>query len=134
MADESKKKVLMLDDEPFLLEMYKQSFEKSGFEVATYYDPESALGVLRGGFDPDVILFDITMPGRKSGYEFIDNVQNEKLCSRSLKIALTNESGAAVKARMDELGVDAFLVKAEFIPSEIVTKVDELLGQRSSIQ
>ncbi len=130
MTDE-KPKVLMLDDEKFLLEMYKLSFEKRGYEVATYYDVPRALDLLRSGnYEPDVILFDITIPESGSGYEFIETVKREKLAKRSLKIALTNEGREGAKQRLTELGADAHLLKAQFIPSEIVEEVNKMLAER----
>ena len=50
MDPERKVKVLMLDDEKFLLELYKIAFQKIGYEVAAYWDVDNALSVLRGGF------------------------------------------------------------------------------------
>ncbi len=123
-------KVLMLDDEKFLLEMYKLSFEKRGYEVATYYDVSSALGALRGGWMPDVILFDVTLPESDSGYQFIEAVNAERLARGALKIALTNEGREAAKQRLRELGADAHLIKAQYIPSEIVEEVGKLLDER----
>ena len=120
----------MLDDEKFLLDIYKISFEKKGYEVSTYYDVDNALSALRGGYDPDVILFDITMPDSRSGYEFIEAVQKERLSRHSLKIALTNEGQEGEKARIAELGADAHLIKSNFIPSEIVTTVTEMLNTK----
>ena len=120
----------MLDDEKFLLDMYKMSFEKHGYEVSTLYDVDDALKALRSGYDPDVILFDITMPSGKSGYEFIETIKKEGLNSHSLKIALTNQGLDGAKERLAELGADAHLLKTKFIPSEIVTTVTEMLNAK----
>jgi CheY-like chemotaxis protein len=127
MTDKQKTKVLMLDDEKFLLYIYRIKFEKSGYDVTSYYNVEDALRALRDGYDPDVILFDITMPDSRSGYEFIEAIKKEKLAIRSLKVALTNEGQTGEKERIFELGADAHLFKSDYIPSELVTAVDELL-------
>lgn len=121
----------MLDDEAFLLEMYKLSFEKRGYEVATYYKADNVLDLLRTGqYEPDVILFDVTMPDSRSGYEFIEAVNKEGLAKRAIKIALTNEGREGAKQRLLELGMDAYMQKAQYIPSEIVAAVDEMLAKR----
>ncbi len=130
MDTEHKTKVLMLDDEKFLLEIYKVTFEKNGYEIATYYDADTALGVLRGGYDPDVILFDVTMPDSKSGYEFIETVKSEGLSKRSLKFVLTNEGQDAEIKRLLELGADGHFLKAKYIPSELVAAITEMLKKR----
>lgn len=130
MANEPPRKVLLLDDEKLLLALYQSKFEKSGYDVSAFSDVDDALSVLRKGFQPDVMLFDITMPDSRSGYEFIETVNVEKLAKHSLKIALTNEGQDAEKARMAELGTDGHFLKANFVPSEIVAKVTEMLDAR----
>ncbi|OGG71232.1 hypothetical protein A3F27_01100 [Candidatus Kaiserbacteria bacterium RIFCSPHIGHO2_12_FULL_53_13] len=130
MPNDRKARVLLLDDEKFLVEIYKIKFEKSGYEVSTYYDVDDALKALRKGYEPDVILFDVTMPDSRSGYEFIETVQKEKLAKHCLKVALTNEGQDGEIARLVELGADAHLLKTNFIPSEIVTTVTEMLKTR----
>ena len=132
MPTDHKTQVMMLDDERFLLELYKASFQKHGYEVSTYYNAEDALRVLREGAQPDVILFDITLPDSRSGYEFIEVVQREKLAPSAVKIALTNEGQDAEIQRIAELGADGHLLKANYIPSEIVAKVAEMLAARSA--
>ncbi len=127
MTEAQKTKVMMLDDEGLLLQIYKIKFEKAGYEVSEYYAPEEALLALQKGYDPDIILFDITMPDAMSGYEFLETIQKKGLGKRSLKIALTNEGQEGEKARTAELGADAHLVKSSYIPSELVTVVSELL-------
>lgn len=132
MPSEHKVKIMMLDDEKFLLELYKASFEKHGYEVSTYYNAEDALRALREGVQPEVILFDITMPDSRSGYEFIEVVQREKLAPAALKLSLTNEGQDAEIQRIAELGADGHLLKAQHIPSEIAAKVTEMLTARKS--
>ena len=128
MNTEHKTKVLMLDDEKFLLHIYQISFEKHGFEVVTCTDVDEALSTIRKGYDPDVILFDITMPDSKSGYEFIEAINREKLAGHSLKIALTNQGRDGEIKRLGQLGTDAHILKAQYIPSELATKVTEMLS------
>jgi CheY-like chemotaxis protein len=123
-------KVLMLDDEEFLMNIYKSYFEKSGYEVTTYHDVDDALNALRSGFDPDVMLFDINMPDSRSGYEFIEAVNRDKLGKHALKVALTNVGEDGALERIAELGTNAHLLKAKFLPSELVMKVDDMLKAR----
>jgi len=121
--------VLLLDDDKFLLDMYTMKFTHEGYAVHACLSVDEALALLKGGFSPDVILFDITMPVR-DGFDFLQAVQNEKLGGRALKIPLTNQSSDAEKARAKDLGADDYFVKASMIPSEVVNKVGELLGKK----
>ena len=59
---ESKKKILIVDDDSFLLDMYALKFNQSNFAVTTALGPELAIEKLRGGAHPDIILLDIVMP------------------------------------------------------------------------
>lgn len=128
MVDGQKTKVLILDDEEFLLYMYQIVFEKNGYEVTTCESADDAFGLLRKGYDPDVILFDITMPQGRSGYEFLELLGREGLGKRSMKIALTNEGQDGEKARLQELGADAHMLKAAYIPSQLAKAVTDMLA------
>ena len=120
-------KVLILDDEHFLLSMYRIVFEKHGYDVSTYDSADDALNALRAGYDPDIILFDITMPQGKSGYEFLEILAQEGLAKRSMKVALTNEGQDGEKQRLGELGADAHLLKSAYIPSQLANIVTDML-------
>jgi len=130
MAAEHPKKVMLLDDERFLLGIYKISFERRGFEAVTFSDPDGALDALRQGYQPDVILFDITLPQGRSGYEFIETVKRESLAKHALKIVLSNEGRDGARMRLEELGADEHLLKAQYVPAELVQKVQELLAKK----
>ena len=70
MLEKTKIKVLLIDDEKFLLEIYSIKFLKSGFDVFACNSADEGLAALKNGYKPHVILFDITMPA-KSGYEIL---------------------------------------------------------------
>ena len=129
MTDETKTKVLLIDDERFLLEIYGVKFLKEGFDVFTCVSVDEALDVLRKGYAADVILLDITMP-EKDGYVFLDSIKAEGLAQGSIKIALTNEGQDAEKQRIMELGADAHVLKASMIPSEVVSMVVKMLKEK----
>lgn len=122
-----KTKVLLVDDEKMLLDLYRSKFQENGFDVYACSDADDALKVLRYGYLPDVILFDINMPGM-SGYEFLQTVKKEKLgATPNVAIALTNQGHDAEKKFTAELGADAHLLKSNFIPAEIVAHVEEIM-------
>jgi len=127
MAD--KPKVLLVDDEKFLLELYSIRFLKSGFDVFACTSADEALTTIRNGYSPDAILLDITMP-EKSGYELLDALHTMPLKKHCLKIALTNEGQDAEIQRTVELGVDAHLIKAHYTQAEVVDEVKKLLSKK----
>lgn len=127
MAEGNGKTVLLVDDDKFLLDMYSLKFTQEGFTVASCFSVNEALETLRGGLKPDVVLFDITMPGQ-DGFEFLKNVRDEKLGGGARLIALTNQSNDADRKHAEELGAQKYVVKASMIPSEVVTLVKNELG------
>lgn len=122
-------KVLLLDDDKFLLEMYRMKFSSAGYAVEACSSVGAALTLLRGPFSPDVILFDMVMP-TNDGFDFLRSLKTEKLAHGALLIALTNQSAPEEQKTAEELGVKHYITKAATIPSEVVNRVDEALGRK----
>lgn len=111
--------VLLVDDDKFLLEMYRKKFESSGATVDVAVGSEEALGKLRGGAKPDILLLDIIMPGM-DGLELLAAIRKEKLISEATVIMLTNESNRDKIEAAKQLGIKGYIVKATSIPTEVV--------------
>src|SRR3989338_10909535 len=90
MAEE-KKKILIVDDDNFLLDMYALKFSQNNFEVQTAGSGVTVLEKLRTGLCPDVILMDIIMP-EMDGFEALTQMNKENLCTNCTKIILSNKS------------------------------------------
>lgn len=132
MTDAQKGSVLFLDDDKFLTDMYAMKFTREGYAVQACLSAKDALEALRGGLKPDVIIFDITMPGQ-DGFSFLEALRAEKLGEGSIKIALTNQNNDEEQTHASELGADKYLVKASLIPSEVVNIVgDEITRSRKA--
>lgn len=115
-------KILLVDDDSFLLDMYATKFGEEGFDVDSAKSAEMALEKLRGGATYDAILFDIVMPGL-SGIELMRTIRDEKLGGTPKCIVLSNQGEQSDITEATEAGADGFIVKAETIPSEVVAKV-----------
>src|SRR3989344_2240794 len=120
--------ILLTDDDKFLLDMYGMKFSQNGYTVETCLSANEALKSLRGGFKPDVILFDLTMP-ELDGFAFLKMLSDEHLAEGVLKIVLTNQSDESEKAKAIDLGASKYIVKASMIPSEVVNMVSEELAK-----
>lgn len=116
-------KILLVDDDSFLLDMYSLKFKKAGVEVSAVSSSINALDKLRAGEKYDVILLDIIMPGM-DGMELLGNIRKENLCPEAIIVMLTNQPDEIEKAK--ELGVSGYIVKATTIPSEVVEQVLEI--------
>lgn len=116
------KKILIVDDDKFLLDMYQKKFELSDFKAETAATAEEAITYLRKGEVPDIILMDIIMPGI-DGLELLKIIKDDGLAPNSLLIMLTNEGTQDKVEIAKSLGAIGYIVKAENIPSEVVGKV-----------
>jgi two-component system alkaline phosphatase synthesis response regulator PhoP len=120
------KKIFIVDDDSFLLDMYALKFSQSGFEVSTALGALPALEKLRAGFIPDVILLDIVMPVI-DGFEFLEKMQTEKLATSATKIILSNRGAESDVKRGQELGASGYIVKASTTPAEVITQVTAIV-------
>lgn len=124
--DTPAKKVFLVDDDQFLLNMYSLKFKNSGFEIETANSASIALQKLRDGLTPDVLLCDLVMP-TMDGLEFLKSVKNDHLAPKAALIVLTNQSQSADIEKARGLGIDGYIVKASTIPSEVVAEVRKIL-------
>ena len=120
MTEKQKIKIMLVDDDSFLLDMYSLKFQKADLDVTVVSSSVNALDKLRTGEVYDIIVLDIIMPGM-DGIELLENIRKEKLCHEAIIIMLTNQPDEIDKAK--ELGVAGYIVKATTIPSEVVDQV-----------
>lgn len=120
VKEDSQLKILLVDDDKFLLDMYSLKFKKSGLDIDTSSSSSSALEKLRTGGAYDIVLLDIIMPGM-DGLELLKTIRAEKILPTATVIMLTNQADDEEKAR--SLKVDGYIIKATTIPSEVVDKV-----------
>lgn len=114
--------VFLIDDDSFLLDMYALKFKECGLNVDAMNDPTVALGKLRAGATPNVILVDLIMPVM-NGFDFLEAVQKEGLGKGVKIVVLTNQGQQEDIARATQLGATGYIIKASAIPSEVCEKV-----------
>ena len=126
MSGEKKYKILIVDDDSFLLDMYALKFNQSGFEVHTSLSADEALKKLKDGANPDVLLLDIVMPVM-NGFELMEKMNNEQIVPSCIRIVLSNRGQQNDILRGQELGAAGYIVKANTTPSEVITKVMDIV-------
>ena len=129
MTDQKKKKVLIVDDDKFLLDMYTIKFEESGYEAIAAFGSVDALNKLKAGLAPDVILLDVVMPVM-DGFEFLEKVKKEGIAPEAKIIVLSNLGQQSDIERGQKLGAVGYIVKASATPSEVMKKVTEILKEK----
>ncbi|HEY1037725.1 MAG TPA: response regulator [Candidatus Paceibacterota bacterium] len=122
-------KILIVDDDKFLLNMYSIKFQKEKFDVSTASDGSEALKKLEGGLVPDAIVLDIVMPVM-DGLEALQNIRDKNLANDAVVLILSNQGQSSDIEKAKRLGIDGYIVKATTIPSEVVTEVLRMLGNK----
>jgi len=124
------KKIFIVDDDSFLLDMYALKFSQSGYEVTTALGALPALEKLRSGsYLPDIILLDIVMPV-VDGFEFLEKMRSENLAPNSQHIVLSNRGQESDIKRAKELGAVGYIVKASTTPAEVITQVSDIIAKK----
>lgn len=123
---DNKKKVMIVEDDVFIRDIYQVKFSQEGFEVIVAEDGIKALEKLKE-VTPDIILLDIIMP-YMNGIEVLKNIKSNDLLKNIPIIMLTNISEKEKVSEGMELGVQDYLIKSHFTPSEVVHKVNALLN------
>lgn len=122
-------KILIVDDDKFLLNMYSIKFQKEKFDVTVAADGMEALKKLQEGFIPDAIVLDIVMPVM-DGLEFLEKIRAEDLAKDATLLILSNQGQSSDIDKAKRLGIDGYIVKATTIPSEVVTEVQRMLANK----
>ncbi|MEA1936921.1 MAG: response regulator [Patescibacteria group bacterium] len=125
MQKKEKIKVLIIEDDSYIMEMYKIKFAYSGFEVISASDGEKGLKILEKE-RPDIILLDVIMP-KKDGFSVLKEIKSKPAIKEIPVVLLTNLGQRENIEKGFELGAVSYIIKAHFTPSEIVEKIKDAL-------
>lgn len=123
-------KILLIEDDPFLLNMYSTKFEIEGFQIITADNGEDGLKEIFNT-KPDIVLLDILMP-KMDGLEVLEHIQkaNDQDIKKIPVILLTNLNQQEDIEKGMKLGAVDYLIKAHFMPSEVVGKIERVLENK----
>ncbi len=127
MAKDKKIKILLIEDDSFLVEMYTTKFELEGFEVVSAEDGKKGLEMVKKE-NPDIILLDILMP-KMDGFAVLDALKKDEELADIPVILLTNLGQKDDVKKGFEKGAVGYLIKAHFMPSEVVDKIKKILKE-----
>ncbi|OGE33697.1 hypothetical protein A3C59_01030 [Candidatus Daviesbacteria bacterium RIFCSPHIGHO2_02_FULL_36_13] len=126
------KKILLVEDEDFIRELYVRQLTKEGFQVQSAPDGQTGLNLLAQG-QYDLLLLDIMLPGM-NGLQLLREFKTKNPASPMITILLTNLGQEAVIKEGFELGAQAYLIKASYTPDQVVTEVkNALAGGQTSV-
>ena len=121
-------KILLIEDDPVLLDMFKHKFITEGFEVHVTSSGREGVALLHQ-LQPDIVLLDLILPDI-TGFSVLDLVQNDPSINQIPIIVMTN-----IYADGEDLvknhGVRSFFQKTNTTPNQVSDKIKSILGQSS---
>jgi DNA-binding response OmpR family regulator len=120
-------KVAIIEDDPAISQMYRIKFEAEGYIVETAEN--GVLGLkLAATMRPDIILLDLMMP-QMGGKEMLTKLRATDW-GKSIKVViLTNMGEQEAPEGIRDLGVSAFILKADMTPRQVAEIVKKQLGE-----
>jgi len=122
-----RKKILVVDDEPALVEMTKMRLESNDYDVITAYDGQEALDKAKKE-NPDLIILDLMLP-KMDGHKVCGLLKSDIRYSRIPIIIFTAKVQEEDRKLSQEMGADGYLLKP-FDPKVLLEKVKELLKEK----
>lgn len=123
-------RVLIVDDDKFLLDIYSVKFKAEGFAVATATSGDEALEKLKNAREKfNILLLDLVMPVM-DGMALLDEIRKQNLDKGLVVIVLTNQGQPEDIKKAEDFGVDGYIVKATSIPSEVMAEVKGIADKK----
>lgn len=127
MSEKVNPRILIVDDDQFLLDMYALKFKQSGFDVEAAMGSVDAFNKVKNGLNVDIVVSDVVMPAM-DGFEFIDAVKKGGFLPHARFVILSNLGQQSDIEKGKQLGVDGYIVKASATPSEVVARIVDLIS------
>lgn len=125
MSEIKRYKILIVEDEEELLEMYKTKLEAEGFEVYVASDGGAGFMMAKSSL-PDLILLDILMP-KVDGYTMLKKLKKDESTKNLPAVIFSNLSQKEEIEKGFKLGARDYIIKTSITPGELVGRVKEFL-------
>ena len=120
-----KPKILIIEDDTFIAELIAKILSKENFDVDLAFDGEVGLKKIKTQ-TPDLILLDLVIPGI-SGFEILKKVKKESKTKKIPVIIISNLGTPEEVQKGLQLGADAYLIKSNSLPDDLLKKMREIL-------
>ena len=124
------KKILIIEDDSFLSEMYSTKLIEEGFETEVASDGKQGFEKIKT-INPDLVLLDIVLP-KMDGFEILEKIKKDNEFKNVPVVLLTNLGQKNEVERGMSLGADEYIIKAHFTPTAVVSKVKEILEGKNN--
>jgi len=124
MADK-KGKILLVEDEQMIVDMYKMRFEEEGYDTLVTERGSEALEIAKKE-KPDIILLDIILP-ETDGFSILQAIKADSSIKSIPVLLLTNLGQESDQIKGKDMGAADYFVKSQHTPAQVIQKVKELI-------
>jgi DNA-binding response OmpR family regulator len=121
----NKNKILIIEDEPILVGMYRDKFESAGFKVLTSDEVNNGL-VIAEKERPELVILDILLP-KENGTSFLEKWKENSKISSIPVVVLSNFDDPQTKEVARNLGARKYLIKTDYEPRDLLKEVNKIL-------
>lgn len=120
-------KILLVEDDEFISEIYEKKLGDAGFEVTNVKNGREALKRI-SETSYDLVLLDIVLP-EMSGKEVLHELRTKPEYDKNLKVVVfSNLSGPEEQEEAKRAGANGFIAKTSFTPTQVLAEVQRYLG------
>lgn len=127
METPSGPKILIIDDDPFITDLYLLKLKEQGFLVESAANGKIGLEKIKT-YGPDLVLLDIVMPAL-DGFDLLHKLKEQESLHKPKVVLLTNLGQKEEVERGMKLGAVDYIIKANFTPTEVVEKIKNILAK-----
>lgn len=122
------KRILLVEDEFFIRDLYERYLSKNGYEILTAVDGEEGLNKAQTE-KVDLILLDIMMP-KMTGLEVLKKIKEDGALAKDTPVyLLTNLGQESIIKDAFKMGAEGYLLKAKMLPKQIVEEIKKVFGE-----
>jgi two-component system, OmpR family, response regulator len=121
------RKILLVEDDPLLIDIYKTKFKSAGFEVEVIEKGDQVVEAVTAS-KPDVVLLDIVLP-HMDGWDVLESLKQHEQTKHIPVFVLSNLGQREEIEKGIKLGAAKYLIKAHYTPSEVLEEIQKIVPQ-----
>jgi len=126
------KKILIVEDDVALYNMYSAELKLKGFDVINISDGSMAIESIKRE-RPDLVLLDVMLP-QKNGLQILEDLKGDDDIKGTKVVMLTNYGTDENISKAVELGAEDYVMKYNIVPADLSDKVKSILGENSDVK
>lgn len=119
------KTILLVEDDPFLVDIYSDKFKKAGYEADVVSDGQETLAKVKE-IKPDLVVLDLVLP-HIDGWEILRQIRQDSSLNDMPVILFSNLGQRSDIEKGLALGATKYLIKSQYTPSEVVEEIKKIL-------